>query len=173
MFQFRRFPSYTYLFSIQYIDVTLCGLLHSDICGSILAYSSPQLFAVNHVLHRLPMPRHSPCALISFTICFISHEFSLFLLFCIVVFLPDLLWILPYSLFVVFVNLLLVVSSLLFYLIIQFSSFLYSSFKEHISIDILFYFCFISIGIYSFLCFLFDGPKWTRTTDLTLIRRAL
>ena len=31
------------------------------------AYHSPQLFAVNHVLLRLPMPRHSPYALISLT----------------------------------------------------------------------------------------------------------
>ena len=59
------------------------GLLHSDICGSMLAYSSPQLFAVNHVLLRFPMPRHPPCALISFTICL--TEFSKIL----VVFLPD------------------------------------------------------------------------------------
>ena len=48
---------------------TSCGLLHSEICGSKLAYSSPQLIAVNHVLHRLPMPRHSLCALLCFTIC--------------------------------------------------------------------------------------------------------
>ena len=46
-----------------------CGLLHSEICGSKCTYHSPQLIAVNHVLHRLPMPRHSPCALISLTIC--------------------------------------------------------------------------------------------------------
>ena len=46
------------------------GLLHSDICGSILACNSPQLFAAYHVLHRLPMPRHSPCALFSLTIFF-------------------------------------------------------------------------------------------------------
>ena len=31
------------------------------------AYDSPKLFAVNHVLHRLPVPRHSPCALCSLT----------------------------------------------------------------------------------------------------------
>ena len=31
------------------------------------AYHSPQLIAVNHVLHRLLMPRHSPCALSHFT----------------------------------------------------------------------------------------------------------
>ena len=67
MFQFRRFPTYTY-----FIQYTLTGLLQpgcpirksSDI---MLAYSSPRLIAVNHVLHRLPVPRHSPCALCSLT----------------------------------------------------------------------------------------------------------
>ena len=71
MFQFRRFPSYTYWFSIWCYDVTHNGLLHSDICGSTLACNSPQLFAAYRVLHRLPMPRHPPCALISLT--FVSH----------------------------------------------------------------------------------------------------
>ena len=33
------------------------------------AYHSPQLFAVDHVLLRLLMPRHSPCALAHFTSC--------------------------------------------------------------------------------------------------------
>ena len=47
-----------------------CGFLHSEICGSRLAYSSPQLIAVNHVLLRLPMPRHSPCAHVRFTFRF-------------------------------------------------------------------------------------------------------
>ena len=30
----------------------------------MLIYNSPQLIAVNRVLHRLLMPRHSPCALV-------------------------------------------------------------------------------------------------------------
>ena len=34
------------------------------------AYGSPWLIAVNHVLHRLPVPRHSPCALCSLTFSF-------------------------------------------------------------------------------------------------------
>ena len=38
---------------------------HSEICGSMDICSSPQLIAACHVLHRLPVPRHSPCALIS------------------------------------------------------------------------------------------------------------
>ena len=33
---------------------------HSEICGSKLICSSPQLIAACHVLHRLLMPRHSP-----------------------------------------------------------------------------------------------------------------
>ena len=57
-------------FSIWCIKVTLCGFLHSEICGSKFAYNSPQLIAVNHVLHRLPMPRHSPCAHVRFTFRF-------------------------------------------------------------------------------------------------------
>ena len=40
------------------------GFPHSEICGSMLIYSSPQLIAVSHVLRRLPMPRHSPYALV-------------------------------------------------------------------------------------------------------------
>ena len=63
--------SHAYLW-IQYTLRKIClrGLLHSDISGSMRTYRSPKLFAVNHVLHRLPMPRHSPCALYCFTICF-------------------------------------------------------------------------------------------------------
>ena len=45
-----------------------CGLLHSEICGSIDTCSSPQLIAAYHVLRRLLMPRHSPYALFSLTI---------------------------------------------------------------------------------------------------------
>ena len=39
------------------------GLPHSDTCGSRPVCGSPQLFAACHVLHRLTMPRHPPCAL--------------------------------------------------------------------------------------------------------------
>jgi len=40
-------------------------LPHSDICGSTVARTSPQLFAACHVLHRLSVPRHPPDALIA------------------------------------------------------------------------------------------------------------
>ena len=46
------------------LDSSSRGFPHSEICGSKLIYSSPQLIAVSHVLHRLLMPRHSPYALL-------------------------------------------------------------------------------------------------------------
>ena len=71
------------VFSSPYLDVSvqavplihLCiqcripcgGFPHSEISGSKLICSSPKLIAAYHVLHRLLMPRHSPCALISLT----------------------------------------------------------------------------------------------------------
>jgi hypothetical protein len=45
-------------------DLTV-GFPHSDIRGSKLTRSSPQLFAACHVLHRLLEPRHPPNALMT------------------------------------------------------------------------------------------------------------
>ena len=67
MFQFGRFPTYGYLIHHTLCDSSSHGFPHSDICGSTLICSSPQLFAACHVLLRLLMPRHSPCALFSLT----------------------------------------------------------------------------------------------------------
>jgi hypothetical protein len=39
------------------------GFSHSEICGSKVICTSPQLIAAYHVLHRLTVPRHPPCAL--------------------------------------------------------------------------------------------------------------
>ncbi len=39
------------------------GLPHSEIRGSRAACASPRLIAACHVLHRLSVPRHPPCAL--------------------------------------------------------------------------------------------------------------
>ncbi len=49
---------------------------HSDISGSLLTYCSPKPFVVRHVLHRLLVPRHSPCAL--FYLTYFKLSFSLF-----------------------------------------------------------------------------------------------
>ena len=67
MFQFRAFPSYAYLIQRTIHRYCLCGFPHSEICGSTLICSYPQLIAACHVLRRLLMPRHSPCALFSLT----------------------------------------------------------------------------------------------------------
>ena len=67
MFQFRRFPTYCYLIHSMLMRYCRTGFPHSDISGSMLICSSPKLFAACHVLHRLLMPRHSPCALLRLT----------------------------------------------------------------------------------------------------------
>ena len=46
----------------------LSGFPHSEIPGSMPACGSPRLIAACHVLHRLLLPRHPPCALSSLTI---------------------------------------------------------------------------------------------------------
>jgi hypothetical protein len=59
-------PAYlltAYRFSGRSPGITLEGLPHSDIPGSQPAGGSPGLFAAIHVLHRLLVPRHPPCAL--------------------------------------------------------------------------------------------------------------
>ena len=48
-------------------EVFSAGFPHSDISGSKDICSSPKLFAAYHVFHRLLVPRHPPCALISLT----------------------------------------------------------------------------------------------------------
>ncbi len=47
--------------------MTPAGFPHSDIPGSKPVCDSPGLIAAYHVLHRLLVPRHPPCALSSLT----------------------------------------------------------------------------------------------------------
>ena len=109
---------------------TSCGLLHSEISGSMLAYNSPLLIAVNHVLLRLPMPRHSLYALLRFTICFLvtfafSYDFPTFAVFHPTWFLMSFLYLLVVSSF-----------SSCFLSILFSSCFLFSAlFQEQISKD--------------------------------------
>ena len=49
------------------------GFPHSEISGSKPACGSPKLIAACHVLHRLLLPRHPPCALSSLTTKFTQH----------------------------------------------------------------------------------------------------
>ena len=52
------------------------GFPHSEICGSKAMCASPQLIAACHVLHRLLMPRHPPCALNIFILLFLNKVFG-------------------------------------------------------------------------------------------------
>ena len=67
MFQFRRFPTICYLIHKELLEYCSSGFPHSEIPGSMTAFVSPRLIVDRYVLHRLPMPRHPPCALISLT----------------------------------------------------------------------------------------------------------
>ena len=67
MFQFPGFPSHDYVFIIRYLDITLSEFPHSEILGSQFTCNSPKLIAAYHVLHRLLVPRHSPCTLNNLT----------------------------------------------------------------------------------------------------------
>ena len=69
MFQFRRFPTYAYLIQRTLTEYCSAGFPHSEIYGSKPICGSPQLIAACRVLHRLSVPRHSPCALYSLTSC--------------------------------------------------------------------------------------------------------
>ena len=78
MFQFRRFPPYTYLIQCMVPEYCSGGFPHSEICGSKIICISPQLIAAYHVFRRLPVPRHSPCALSSLTVPYRLSTISAF-----------------------------------------------------------------------------------------------
>ena len=63
----HRVPSHTLWIHVWVTEVCSAGFPHSDICGSLVICTSPQLFAAYHVFHRLLVPRHPPCALFSLT----------------------------------------------------------------------------------------------------------
>ena len=81
--------------SSPYLDVSVRGVPHvhlciqctfhgsspwrfpySEICGSTLICSLPQLIAACHVLLRLPVPRHSPYALVRLNFPYFPVLFS-------------------------------------------------------------------------------------------------
>ena len=74
MFQFRRFPTYAYLIQRRLTEYCSAGFPHSEISGSTVICASPKLIAACHVLHRLLMPRHSPCALLRLTLLSCEQE---------------------------------------------------------------------------------------------------
>ena len=189
MFQFRRFPTTCYFIHKRLTEYCSAGFPHSEIHGSRTAFVSPWLIVDRYVLRRLPMPRHSPCALISLTffriMCpfgfvnftqlkncsFSTQQFVRYSLFsrCFHFTLPVFSFQSTFSIRVLceFVQIRL--------------SFASQSFLFALRIDYL-----DEVGIFcsqrralcprknqKFQIRQIGGPEWTRTTDLTLIRRAL
>ena len=60
-------PDVTLWIHVTTAEVCSARFPHSDTSGSMDICSSPKLFAAYHVFHRLLVPRHPPCALISLT----------------------------------------------------------------------------------------------------------
>ncbi len=126
-------------FSSPYLDVSVSGFLtqcyfihkelteycsagfpHSEIHGSLPAFDFPWLIVDRYVLHRLPMPRHPPCALLSLTfseLCVLMFVNFSTRLYCSI-----------------FTHLTIVKSFeyLLHYLVVSISHYLYSVFKVHL-----------------------------------------
>ena len=87
-------PLQPYVFRPRSPDMTLAGLPHSEIPGSMRACRSPRHIAACHVLHRLSVPRHPPSTLSNLTIkCLdlmrsaVPHVLTYFVL-CISIYLP-------------------------------------------------------------------------------------
>ena len=68
MFQFPPSRRLVLWIQTRIPEVDSGGFPHSEIPGSKPAYGSPRLIAVNHVLHRLLVPRHPPYTLFSLTV---------------------------------------------------------------------------------------------------------
>src|SRR5260370_2886200 len=68
MVHFPGFAPLPYFIQATMREFCSRGFPHSEICGSKDACSLPQLIAACHVLHRLEVPRHPPCALSSLTV---------------------------------------------------------------------------------------------------------
>ena len=71
-FSSLRYLSICYVFTDEW-QAKLAGFPHSEIAGSKRTYSSPTHIVVSHVLRRLLVPRHPPCALINFAIKYIIY----------------------------------------------------------------------------------------------------
>ena len=120
MFQFRRFPTQCYFIHKELTEYCSAGFPHSEIHGSLPAFDFPWLIVDRYVLHRLPMPRHPPCALLSLTfseLCVLMFVNFSTRLYCSI-----------------FTHLTIVKSFeyLLHYLVVSISHYLYSVFKVHL-----------------------------------------
>ena len=159
--------------------MTLAGLPHSDTHGLTPACGYPWLFAADRVLLRLLIPRHSPCALCSLTIKF---EFTFKLCESRVFSLQKKIFVMLFFCFyTVALQLLcyffdITIAFLLQSSIIQFSRFNFIFFGlthlKYFQDDANQILC-NQVASHFFEEKMNGGLKWTRTTDLALIRRTL
>ena len=189
------------MYSVYDDRIAPAGFLHSEIHGSMPICGSPWLIAAYHVFRRLPVPRHSPCALFSltmlyrthFVVCAQSFENLRCYFGCIVVCYPIILLIwLYYLTFSQFLSLFnfqgaFTTSGLLWVYklfscsfslgwVFPFRAFpLVGNSLESLSLSRLIWPSAIEAapGLFDSSEFSLGGHKWTRTTDLALIRRAL
>ena len=194
MFQFRRFPTYAYFIQRMLTEYCSAGFPHSEISGSKLICSSPKLIAAYRVLHRLLMPRHSPCALYSLTYSYKVHFWILYAVIVRIMQAPK------KKLFLLLVNcnflyyplslklkfFLLLLPSIIYWINnlqcsvfkvhpVEFQTFVQCSLKSSVE-DFNQHWCAVLYYSDVMCCSVFrlvGGPKWTRTTDLTIISRVL
>ena len=178
MFQFRRFPTYDYFIHRMLYRLLCIGCPIRKSMDIAPAYGFPWLIAVNHVLHRLPVPRHPPCALCSLTFEYNADSaltFELCFLFWEMFIEFSLIW--KYCSYPIFFNSCLfktVGISCPIFSLVCLAYFLCSVFKVRYRIlnpdfSTQFFKCW---NLY-LISYLIGGLKRTRTSDLTLIRRAL
>ena len=79
-------PFHTLWIGVWILEVCSSGFPHSDISGSMDICSSPKLFAAYHVLHRLSVPRHPPCALNAWPVKKSAAIIALMTGFCVLCF---------------------------------------------------------------------------------------
>ena len=60
----HRVPLRALCIGARMTEVLSAGFPHSEICGSKVICTSPQLIAAYYVFHRLSVPRHPPYALV-------------------------------------------------------------------------------------------------------------
>ena len=163
------------------------GFPHSDICGSSVICTYPQLFAACHVLLRLSVPGHSPCALSSLTLRSSLLSLMILRLFSFNLIRQRLSWVsLRANLSFKDITLIFFDYWLIFILILSshlFRYFEYSVLKVQLSQsfwiaggdnEIRTHDPLLARQVLSQLSYTpMTGLEWTRTTDLTLIRRAL
>ena len=177
-------------------EVCSCGLPHSEICGSAPICGSPQLIAACRVLRRLPVPRHPPCALFCLTII----AFTFYIRFSLVslartlsglsrmsarlsglpgcyLFQDNDLDSLPICVLRMHLLRCTLLQDYFVYAVFKVrSGFLHSGDEGIRTLDPLLAGQVLSQLSYTprvILLKITNGLKWTRTTDLTLIRRAL